>query len=199
MLPSVADRNGNDPLHWAVAPLREASRVLDAPCRGGALAGPIGTHRWVGLDEHVGPIRAATTAFPLADNAVDGAVVMLALPGLPDLDATFAELRRVLAPGGTLVLVVPAAVRLPGRVHRGWRHRSALTHPGWLLVAADFAVLSDEKVGFTVAVPDREAAHRLVSELPKAGLWPPDLPPGLGDRLRIGTLPVPLRRIVARR
>ena len=102
------------------------------------------------------------TALPVRTSAVDGFALLLALPRLPDLDGLFAELRRVLRPGGTLVLLVPSAVRRsvlelrlsavagrrapelaqpvgagPGRVAaRGRRLRGARRRPGRVLAAA---------------------------------------------------------------
>ena len=93
-------------------------------------------------------------------------------------------------------------------MHRGWRNRSALDRAGWLLAAADFAVLGDDRVTFTLPLPDADAALDLVDALPRAGLWPPDLPPEVLRRVTAGlarragpgrVLPLPLRRLVARR
>lgn len=44
-------------------------------------------------------------ALPLADAEVDGALAGLVLHHLPDLDAALAEMRRVLRPGGTCVVL----------------------------------------------------------------------------------------------
>jgi hypothetical protein len=155
----------------------------------------------------------------VGDNAVDGVVLLLALPGLADMNGMFAEIRRVLRPTGTLVAVVPAAT--PGSlaelrlspllapVHRrGWVNRSALDNAAWLLAAADFALLSNDRASFTLPLPDAAAAHALAADLPRAGLWPPALPTDVRDRVTAGlarragpgrALPVPLRRLVARR
>jgi SAM-dependent methyltransferase len=197
--------------------------VLDLCCGSGPLADEL-AGRWVGVDPHATsgrrPIVGATpAALPLRDNAVDGAVLLLVLPRLPELDTVFAELRRVLRPGGTLVVVVPSAgprtlaeLRLAPLlfpVHRsGWPHRSALDSAGWLLAAADFAVLADDRAAFAVPMPDGDAARALATDLPRAGLWPPTLPANVREKLVAGlvrragpgrTLPVPMRRLVGRR
>lgn len=224
LLRAATDRTGAGPLEWAVAPLLTATRVLDVCCGAGPLADELPAGRWLGVDPAVGAsgrtprIRASPVALPLRTNAVDGIALLLALPRLPDLDALFAELRRVLRPGGTLVLLVPSALphsvaelRLApvlAPVHRAWRHRSALDRAGWLLAAADFAVLGDDRVAFSLPMPDAAAARDLVAALPRAGLWPPDLSvavrtqveAGLARRARPGrVLSLPLRRLVARR
>jgi hypothetical protein len=63
-------------------------------------------------------------------------------------------------------------------------------------------------VAFTLPLPDADAARDLVDELPRAGLWPPDLPAEVRSRALDGlirragpgrVLPLPLRRVVARR
>jgi SAM-dependent methyltransferase len=225
VLKTAAGPHGAGLLRWAAAPLLTAERVLDLCCGTGALADELLPGRWLGADPraaagHRRPVvRAAPLALPLRAGAVDGVALLLTLAVLPDLDAFFAELRRVLRPGGTLVVVVPSAVGrsaaelrlapLLSPVHRsGWLHRSALDHAGWLLAAADFAVLSDDRATFTLPLPDAAAAHALVADLPRTGLWPPDMPDGVRVRVAGGlarrakpgrTLPIPLRRLVARR
>jgi SAM-dependent methyltransferase len=218
LLHGAVDRNGDRPLPWAASPLARATRVVEVCCGAGHLAGEL-AGRWIGVDPAPragGPVVAGqANALPLRDNAVDGAILMLALPRLRDVDGVFAELRRVLRPSGTLVVVVPSAsprslVELrTAAVHRsGWTNRSALDRAGWLLAAADFAVLGDDRVAFTLPLPDAAAAHALVTDLPRAGWWPPDLPTDVRERMaahlarRAGpgrVLPVPLRRLVARR
>jgi len=94
-------------------------------------------------------------------------------------------------------------------VHRsGWTNRSALDRAGWLLAAADFAVLGDDRNTFTLPLPDATAARELVADLPEAGWWPAGLPVEVRERVaatlarRAGpgrVLPVPMRRLVARR
>jgi SAM-dependent methyltransferase len=198
--------------------------VLDLCCGSGPLSAELPAGRWLGVDPEPGPagrsplVRSDPTALPLRSGAVDGIAVLLALPRLPDLDTVFAELRRVLRPGGTLVLLVPSAeprsvadlrlARLLSPVHRSWLHRSALDRAGWLLAAADFAVLGDDRVPFALPLPDAAAARELVVDLPRAGLWPPGLPADIRTRVADGlarragqgrVLPLPLRRLIARR
>jgi SAM-dependent methyltransferase len=225
LLQTATDRTGAGPLPWMAAPLAGAGRVLDVCCGAGPLAGRFPAGGWLGVDPAAVArggrplVRAAPTALPLPDNAVDGLVLALALPVLPAVDAVFAEVRRVLRPRGTLVVVVPSGgpgslaelrmAPLLSTVHRaGWTNRSALDNAAWLLAAADFAVLSNDRVTFGLPMPDADAAHALAADLPRARLWPPALPAAVRDRAaltlarRAGpgrTLPVPLRRLVARR
>jgi SAM-dependent methyltransferase len=225
LLRAATDRAGGGPLPWAAAPLADARRVLDVCCGAGPLAGQFPAGGWLGLDPDARPragrplLRAEPWALPVADDAADGVVLLLALPRLRDLDGVFAEVRRVLRPAGTLVVVVPSAATsslaelrtapLLSAVHRkGWVNRSALDNTPWLLAAADFAVMTNDRVPFTLPLPDAAAAQALTTDLPRAGLWPPDLPAEVRERAVSGlarragpgrTLPVPLRRLVARR
>jgi SAM-dependent methyltransferase len=224
LLAAAVDRAGHGPLPWLADPLRNAARVLELCCGPGLLAGELGPDRWVGVDpvagtEREGPfVQGLPDAVPLRANAVDAVALLLALPSLPDLDAVFAEVRRVLRPGGTLVVGVPSATagsltqlssaRLLRPVHAQWRHRSALDRAGWLLAAADFSVLGDDRVPFALPLPDSAAALALAERLPAARLWPPELPEPVraaaAARLARASgpgrvLPVPLRRLVARR
>jgi SAM-dependent methyltransferase len=219
LLRTASDRHGTGPLAWTASPLANATRVLDVCCGSGPLAGEF-PGRWIGVDPAPRPgtepvVAGLANAVPLCDNAVDGAILLLALPRLSDLDGVFAELRRVLRPSGTLVVVVPSASPRSltelrtAPVHRtGWTNRSALDQAGWLLAAADFAVLGDDRGAFTLPLPDAATARALVSDLSRAGWWPPDLAVDVRERVASGlarragpgrVLPVPLRRLVARR
>jgi SAM-dependent methyltransferase len=223
VLRRATDRSGGGPLAWVAGPLLATERVLDVCCGAGALADVLPAGRWLGVDVGPGPgrparVRAEPTALPVRTSGVDGIALLLALPRLPDVDGLFAELRRVLLPGGTLVLLVPSAVRRSARelwrpsvlsdVHLHWVNRSALDRAGWLLAAADFAVLGDDRVTFSVPLPDADEARHLVDALPRAGIWPPELPPDVRARALTAlgrmagpgrVLPLPLRRLVARR
>lgn len=230
LLRAAGDRRGRRPLAWAAAPLRGAERVLELGIGAGLLAAELPAGRWIGVDARAAGattadagsgarVRAVPTALPLATNAVDAVCLLLVLPRLLALDAVFAEIRRVLRPAGMLVTVVPSAsvrtlaelqlARLLRPVRHGaWPNRSGLDGAGWLLAAADFAVMGDDRVPFTVPLPDAAAAINTVADLAETGLWPPDLPTNqqtrIADQLtgRTGpgrVLPVPMRRLVARR
>jgi len=225
LLHTATGPHGVGPLSWVAAPLQEADRVLDLDCGSGPLADELRPGHWAGIT-HAGTargrrpqVRAATNALPIRTNAVDAICLLLTLPHLADLDDVFAEIRRVLRPGGTLVTVAPSVsmrsvrdwqlARLLRPVRRGaWRNRSGLDGAGWLLAAADFAVLGDDRVPFALPIPDAETAARAVTDLTVAGIWPPGLPATVRAHLaqELGrlagpgrVLPIPLRRLTARR
>lgn len=150
-------------------------------------------------------------------NSADAVVLLLALHRCPDPRAALADVRRALRPRGTVVVITPSVLwrnpadvrwgRVLRPVRRGpWPHRSALDGAGWLLAAADFVVLADERRPYALPLADAAAARRAVDGLPAAGLWPelaPDVRARTADALarRAGPgclLPVPLRRLVAR-
>ncbi|MEV1296152.1 hypothetical protein [Pseudonocardia sp. NPDC049635] len=153
-------------------------------------------------------VRACPLILPIRTRSVDRIAVPLLLPLLCDMSGLFAELRRVLAPHGLLSLLLPAPASFGWRggelrraVRASWRHRSAVEHPEWLASSADFAVLADDRLDFTLdgAATDRRAA---VADLCGAGVYPPDLPASARAGLvahRTAAYRVRLRRIVARR
>ncbi len=136
---------GVGPLAWAASPLANAARVLDVGCGSGPLADEfrraMGRRRpGAGPGAATGRRRGRPTPCRCATTPSTASVLLLALPRLPDLDGVFAELRRVLRPGGTLVVVVPSAtVRSPAElrlapllaaVHRGGWTQPLRARPG---------------------------------------------------------------------
>ena len=129
-------------------PPRPGAVLLDVACGAGLLAphltGRLAGWRHTGLDlsqlsllqaraHGVAPVRADAHRLPFATGSLDCVVAGEVLEHVPDLPAVCAELGRVLAPGGTLVVdtisstrfarvaLVHVAERLPGgpppRIH----------------------------------------------------------------------------------
>lgn len=233
LLRTARERGGQDPFQWVTDPLHDAQGpVLDVMCgTAGTRTAVVG--RWVGADVDTeqladaaavgrGPlVRANPSRLPIATRSVAGLLLVLCLPRLYSFDALFAELRRVLQPGGTLVAMVPAkpsaslaevrAWRLLSKTlgqGDGWPSRSARDHLGWVLAAADFAVLGDDRATFWLPLSDGESAGAFVDGLLAGPLWPAGITPERASRAkqlllrRTGPgrrMPLPLRRMVARR
>ena len=101
-----------------VAGLRlQSSLVLDIACGTGDLCRELQKqgHVAVGVDMSAGMLRAARTSAPLlqadalrlpvADGAIDGITCGFALRNVVDLSTMFAEMARVLRPGGRIALL----------------------------------------------------------------------------------------------
>jgi SAM-dependent methyltransferase len=79
--------------------------------------------RWVRVDVgHRPDVRADLTAsLPFGDDAADGAALVWFLYIAPDPAAVLAEIRRVLRPGGVLLLATPLAFGLNPEPRDLWR------------------------------------------------------------------------------
>jgi SAM-dependent methyltransferase len=127
----------------------DARRVLDVGCAFGygtaALNGRGDSPRWVvGIERdegHVGHagraypwlpfLRADALSLPFEDGAVDAVVMLDIVEHIDDPTAVFAEARRVLRPGGSLVVSVPHKGPMtpldPNNVYEALRRR----WPSW--------------------------------------------------------------------
>ena len=114
---------GFELLHWLAEargalvppPERPGAVLVDAGCGGGLLAPHVRGYRHVGVDlgrlglkqaagQGVSALNGDVTALPLADGCADVVVAGEILEHVTDLNATVAELCRVLRPGGLVVL-----------------------------------------------------------------------------------------------
>jgi SAM-dependent methyltransferase len=76
---------------------------------------------------------------PVADGSVDTLVSTLVLCSVPDLDAAIAELRRVLAPDGRLLLIEHVAG------HGRTRRLQGVIDPAWRVVARGCRLVRDTR------------------------------------------------------
>ncbi len=153
-------------LHWIAEsratlippPSRPDALLLDVACGGGVMAPYVQRlgYRHVGVDvgsaalavarEHgVVPVQADAARLPFADGAADVVVAGEMLEHVTDLPAVVAELCRVLAPGGTLVVdaladtavcrfvTVTVAERIPGGPPAGLHDPALYVNRGELL------------------------------------------------------------------
>lgn len=125
-VPAIGAPLANDLIETAA--LRPGERVLDVACGTGVVARlasqPVGAAGTVaGLDINPGMLAVARSttppgmaidwheagaeAMPLPDASFDAVLCQMGLQFVPDKHAALSEMRRVLAPGGRLILNVP--------------------------------------------------------------------------------------------
>jgi SAM-dependent methyltransferase len=161
---------------------RERLRVLDAGC------GPGGNGAWlsetgtvVALDRSPEALRfvhdrrpmllamlADLTALPIATASVDIALAITVLYAVPDDRAAIAELSRVLAPGGALVMVEPAFPSLR-RAHDATVHGQRRYRRRPLRAAVEAAGLRVERATYAYSFLAPAAAGLAVSDRVRHG------------------------------
>ena len=111
-----------------------------------------------GLDGRAEAHAASAVALPFPDASFDVAVSMLVLCSVQDLEASLAELHRVLRPAGRLVFLEHVAADTnPGRLR--WQRR---LQPAWRLAAGNCHLARDttaaiEAAGFTFETLQKES------------------------------------------
>ena len=144
-------------------PLRDTSSglVCDMPSGGGWLA----DYLWPGLDylainpapdffvewpERLRKLLAEVTSVPLADGSADYIVSLAGLHHEPSLPNVFREMRRLLRPGGRVVMADVAAGTAPARFLNGFvAENCPLGHDGRFL--DDKTAPALEGAGFSIA------------------------------------------------
>ena len=172
------------------APMLEAARVLDVCCGSGRDRRRAGARSVGGRGPpavapgRTGRVRAERDRVPDPDQRRRRGRLLLTLPRLTDLDGVFAELRRVLRPGGTLVVVVPSvtvrsvrssgSARRCGRVRRGTGatgRRSTAPAGCWPRPTSRCSATTG--CPSSLPLPDADSVPRARRRSPAAGLWPP--------------------------
>jgi SAM-dependent methyltransferase len=92
-------------------------------------------------------VAGSAAQLPVEDGSIDTLVSTLVLCSVPDLDAAARELRRVIAPGGTLLLMEHVAG------HGRMRTAQGIIDPAWRVVARGCRLVRDtraalERAGF---------------------------------------------------
>ena len=151
-------------------------RVLDVGCGTGHLAGELlgAGHRVTAVDflpealaaarsdaPAVGLLRADAGRLPLAAGAFDAVTILDVLEHVDDV-AALAELRRVLRPGGLLVLTVPAFPWLWSHRDDAAGHRRRYTRKRLHAVLADAGFAPVESGAYQCALFPAVVASRLL-------------------------------------
>ncbi len=213
------------PYEWLVEGLPPCERVLDVAC-GDAPLRPLVGDGWIGIDASLAELHAMANpaggsaiagdvrSLPMRAATRDVVLCSMALMLVEPLDRALREIARVLRPGGTARLLLPArdplTVRDRSRYLRlavalrtaSWFPPSPLRrHAGPALARAGLVIIDDAtlRFGFTIAspldarlfveslyLPDRRSAH-VESAVRVATRW-------------VGTdLGLQLRRVIATR
>jgi ubiquinone/menaquinone biosynthesis C-methylase UbiE len=110
-------------------------------------------------------LSGSADALPVADGSVDTLVATLVLCSVPDLDAAVAELRRVVAPSGRLLLIEHVAGH--GRTRRLQR----AIDPAWRIVARGCRLVRDTRAALERG--DFETSDVVAWSLPGGGVTGP--------------------------
>jgi len=111
--------------------LPPSSRVLDAGAGEGRYSSHFGRHRYVGVDLAVGDpqwdyahldCRADLAALPFPNACFDACLNVVTLEHVKEPGIVLAELARALAPGGSLLLVVPQDWEIHQAPHDYYRY-----------------------------------------------------------------------------
>jgi len=143
---------------------RDARRVLDLGCGGGALLPTIGLHRSIGIDLQAGGLAHTRRRFPgvpmlcgsadrlaLGDASVDAITLQHVIEHLEDASAALAEWYRVLIPGGILLVQTPSAHFVDPSVFEDPTHVHlfAAEELGRAIAAAGFVVADLRTLGLS--------------------------------------------------
>ena len=162
--------------------LPSGTRVLDAGCGEGVLVDEYAGRLAIeGVDANYASDRvrkASLTALPYADASFDRALCLDVLEHLPfaDQPRALAELRRVLEPGGELLVSVPNLAHLQSRVQfllrgRLIRTASELKHPGdrpagdYIALARSSGLALTDRYGIFPTIP---VLTRLIRRNPRS-------------------------------
>jgi SAM-dependent methyltransferase len=215
---------------WLAAALpRRNGHVLDVACGNAAMQPRLGDHdSYLGVDfsgaelddarrRGRGPVlRGDTRALPVPDGSMDTVVSSMGLMLVRPLGAVVAEIARVLSPGGTLAVLLPALwpVRvsdLPPLTVLTWSLRGPGSMPqqigprylGRELGEVGLDMVEFHRRRFPFPLRSADDARLVLQALYTPGRTPRQLEAAQSRLSRLAgpraTLPVPLARVVARR
>lgn len=184
--------NGLNPYQWLLELIPRDANLLDLACGSAPLLTAGWSGRWVGLDRspaelelgraHSGRsyVSGEANDLPFGDGAFSAIACSMALMLLTPLDDCLAEVSRVLAPGGSLAVLLPGA-GMPLTARDLWRwgrllaalRVTRLTYPndrairvlGTSAQQHGLSVISDERMRFAFLITSVDVGHRFVDSL----------------------------------
>lgn len=216
-------RQGLTPYVWIGAPIPLGARVLDLACGSGPSLRLRPGEPWIGLDRSPSELARArrsgtenvlegdATALPFEDESFDGVICSMAIMLIQPLERALAEVHRVLARDGLLVVTVPGRrplrardvarysylVSRLGRRNLSYPNMGAFSHVHALFATQGFEVIEDVRTRFDFPINSPDAARTFVRSLYLPGVSEATLVRGERVASRwVGTsIGVPLRRI----
>lgn len=189
ILERAVDDTGRTAYDWTAQAVPAQVRVLDLACGSGPMRSRLAPAGYLGVDLSPAELglaaarslpvaRADAACLPLPDGAVDVVGVSMALMLLP-LEATLAEIRRVLVPGGLLVATVPGSrpLRPVDRLHwarlcvalrrRGlsYPNDAPLSNAAAAFRSAGLVLRGEQSRAFVYPVSTEHSADRLLASL----------------------------------
>lgn len=217
--------DGRSPYAWLTETIDQSASILDLACGSGP-AKPDGAQRWIGLDLSTAELDRArrngntalvvgnATSLPIPDASIDAVTCSMALMLVQPLDHALTEVRRVLAPGGRLLLLLPARRPLSfadriAYLRLFWAARSTTKfpptelrgHAADALVRHGLQVESDETRRFGYSLRTSVEADRFVDSwyLPGVSQARRGAACARARTMSDTTIGIPLRRVIARR
>lgn len=179
MLVGCLDADGATPYRWLIEAVPSgAGFMVELACGSSPLLPLVAQRLVLGVDRSWGELQRAAAAgarvvcadaggIPIPDGAADVVACSMALMLMNPLERVFAEISRVLRPGGALVATVPCSTPLTSRdlwvygrlltaLHiRGLGYPDAVENVDTRLAAAGMVLREDSRrrFAFTVATP----------------------------------------------
>jgi len=216
---------GQNPYEWLLDVIPQDANLLDLACGSAPLLRAGWTGPWVGVDRSPAELDLARANggqsvivgeahdLQFNDHSFAAVACSMALMLLTPLDDCLAEIARVLAPGGTVAVLLPAGPRpltatdlwrwgrlllALRRTRLGYPNDKALRRLNETVRSRGLDVLSDDRRRFVYPCTGRDAADRFVDSLYLPGMPAARVQAArrVADAWVGGEIGIPLRRVL---